>query len=484
MKKEISPVVEFVAKIQNGGISALEHAHKICDEIEKKNKKFHHFNSFDRKSVIAQAGALEKEIKKGRKGKLLGVPVSVKDCICVKGVESRAGSRILSGYRPVFDATAVARAREEGAIILGKTAQDEFGFGTFSVNHMAHTIEGDKTGGVKIPLNPLDPQRSCGGSSGGAAGFSALTEYTHIAIGESTGGSIACPASFCGVASITPTYGAVSRYGLMDYANSLDKIGAIGKSVPDVALLMGVIAGKDVRDSTSADSPGFEAGSVSGMRIGVPKELMAAIGDGKLKGVALEKLRRAEELGCTLVDVSMPMNAAYGVAVYYLIAMAEASTNLAKYCGMRYGHSRKLEGGFNEYFSSVRSEAFGEEAKRRILLGTFARMSGFRDAYYLRAMKARTRLISEFMAVLGKVDVVAHPAMPVVAPRFSEIERLTPMENYAMDLCTVPANLCGLPHATINAGLMGGLPVGLMFTAGHFKDSTAVSVAAALEAVP
>ncbi len=476
MATKFLPAKEFVQEVHAGSISALEHAHKICDEIGKKNPKFHHFNFFDKKYVIAQAEALEKEIRKGRKGRLLGVPVSVKDCLCVKGMESRAGARILSGYKPVFDATAVERARAEGAIILGKTAQDEFGFGTFSVNHTAG----------KIPLHPLDSERSCGGSSGGAAGFAALTQNTHIALAESTGGSIACPASFCGVASITPTYGLVSRYGLMDFANSLDKIGAIGKSVEDVSLLFDVIRGRDEKDSTSLDSQKTEPDGeldLGKIRLGVPKELMDAIEDKKIKGVVQKKIDAAQEAGAKVQEVSMPLNTEYGVSVYYLIAMAEASTNLAKYCGMRYGFEKKLEGNFNEYFSSVRSEAFGDEAKRRILLGTFARMSGFRDAYYLRAMKARTKLIGEFRQAFSKVDIIAHPAMPIVAPKFSEIEKLTPLQHYAADLCTVPANTVGVPHATINAGEISGLPVGLMLTGNHLEDGKVLSLASQLEKI-
>ncbi len=470
MAKTLS-AADFAKQVQSGSISVLEHTSKIIEEIEKKNKKYGHFNFFDKKIVLEQAQALEKEIKKGRNGKLLGVPVSAKDCLCVKGMESRAGAKILSGYKPTFDATAVARAKAEGAIILGKTAQDEFGFGTFSVNHTAGPI----------PLHPLDTQRSCGGSSGGAAGFAALTENTHIALAESTGGSIACPASFCGMASITPTYGLVSRYGLMDFANSLDKVGAIGKSVADISLLLGSVAGKDSRDSTSLDSQPVELEKIGQIKIGVPKELMDSVEDKKLKDIVLKKIHAAEKLGAQVQEVSMPLNTQYGISVYYLIAMAEASTNLAKYCGMRYGFSKKLEGSFNEYFSSVRSEAFGEEAKRRIIIGTFARMSGFRDAYYLRAMKARTMLIKEFRDVFSKVDLLAHPAMPIAAPKFSQIEKLTPLEHYAADLCTVPANVAGVPHATINAGEINGLPIGLMLVGNHLQDSKVLSFAQGLE---
>ena len=467
----MTDILGFVKSVEQGSVSALENAHKIVEEIEKKNKKYNHFNYFDSKSVIEQANSLEKEIKKGRKGKLLGVPISVKDCLCVRGMESRAGSKILSGYKPVFDATAVAKARAQGAIILGKTVQDEFGFGTFSTNVTAG----------KIPLNPLDESRSCGGSSGGAAGFAALTKYPHIALAESTGGSIACPASFCGVSSITPTYGLVSRYGLMDYANSLDKIGAIGKSMDDAALLLEVIAGKDDLDSTSLSAPLQKEKKIEGLKIGVPKDLIDQIEDKKLVDVVLKRLEKAKSLGCKIVDVKMPLNSEYGIAAYYLIAMSEASTNLAKYCGMRYGLAKKLEGNFNEYFSSVRSDGFGEEAKRRIMLGTFARMSGFRDAYYLRAMKSRTALINEFKEVFKKVDLLAFPAMPLVAPKFSEIEKLSPVEHYSMDLCTVPANLCGMPHATITAGDYKKMPSGLMVVGDHLQDLNVISLAGNLE---
>src|SRR3989344_5298606 len=331
---------KFVSQVQTGSISVSEHAHKIVEEIEKKNPEFHYFNFFDKSFVLAQAEALEKEIKKGRKGKLLGVPVSVKDCVCVKGIPATSSSKILSGYRPVFDATVIRKAKEEGAIILGKTVQDEFGFGTFSTN----------VGNGKIPLNPLDKQRSCGGSSGGAAGFAALTNFTHLAIAESTGGSIAAPASFCGVSSITPTYGLVSRYGLLDYANSLDKIGSIGKTIHDSALLLDAISGKDAKDSTSLDAQGLKISKPEKIKIGVPKELVDSIRNEKIKKIVAKKISGAEAKGFSVQEISLPLNTGYGVAVYYLIAMSEASTNLAKYCGMRYGLEKKLEGNFNEYF--------------------------------------------------------------------------------------------------------------------------------------
>jgi len=264
----------------------------------------------------------------------------------------------------------------------------------------------------------------------------------------------------------------------MDYANSLDKIGSMGKSIDDALLLLDVMRGKDSKDSTSLDSKSLEKPVLKKPVVGLPKELFDAIQDDEIKEIVLKKISSA---GFTAKEISLPLNTKYGVAAYYLIAMAEASTNLAKYCGMRYGLNGKLEGNFNDYFSGVRSTGFGDEAKRRVIIGTFARMSGFRDAYYLRAMKVRTKLINEFKSVFKQVDFFAFPAMPVVAPKFSEIEKLTPMENYSMDLCTVPANLAGMPHATINAGFKEKLPVGLMVMGNHLHDAKVVSFASKLE---
>lgn len=462
---------EFVSQVKKGNVSVVEHTQKVLEEAEKADKKFHLFNVISRELALKQAKEIEAGIKTGRnKGKLLGVPITVKDCLCVKGVESRAGSKILSGYIPLFSATAVEKARREGAIIIGKTAQDEFGFGTFSTN----------TGvGFQIPKNPLDPKRACGGSSGGSAGFAAFSENAHASIGESTGGSIACPASFCGVAGLTPTYGLVSRYGLIDYANSLDKIGSIGKTVEDAALLLEAISGHDMNDSTSLNenAPNLSGLHPEKMKIGIVKEFFRACEEPVQKAC----MKAIEKAGLETVEVSLPLNAEYGIASYYLISTTEASTNLAKLCGMRYGLQEKPEGNFNEYFSKIRSSGFGKEAKRRILLGTFARMSGFREAYYLKAMKVRTRLIREFREALSKADVLANPTMPIVAPKFDEIERLSPMQQYAMDLCTGSANLAGLPHASVPVGKHEKMPVGLMITAGHLQETKMVSASLAIE---
>jgi aspartyl-tRNA(Asn)/glutamyl-tRNA(Gln) amidotransferase subunit A len=434
----------------------------ILNKLEAIQKKYSPF--------ITIAGGL----KAGGSGKLAGVAVSLKDNICTAGMQTTAGSRILEGYVPPFDATAVAKVREAGGMIIGKTAQDEFGFGTFNTNCS-----------YGVPKNPHDTERSCGGSSGGAACVTAAADFRHIALAESTGGSISCPAAFCGVVGLTPTYGLVSRWGLVDYANSLDKIGPIAKTVKDAALMLSVIAGHDPRDSTSLDVKQqdytkYVGKSVKGLKIGVPKEYFEDV-DGKISDTVWAAIKRLEDLDCSYTKVSLP-HTAYALPSYYIIAMAEASTNLEKYCGMRYGLHGELKGNFDEYFSAVRSKGFGEEAKRRIILGTYARMAGYRDAYYLKALKVRTKVVQDFKLAFKKVDVLAAPTMPVVAPRFSEIAKLTPIENYMMDVLTVAPNLAGIPMVSVPCGTAQKMPVGLHLMADHLQEGKMLQIASALEA--
>ncbi|MBN2111497.1 Asp-tRNA(Asn)/Glu-tRNA(Gln) amidotransferase subunit GatA [Candidatus Woesearchaeota archaeon] len=464
---------DFIKQVQNKEIDVVEHTHKVLEEIKKINKEYNYFNTISEELALEQA----KSVKKNPKGRLAGLPVSVKDCIVVKGVESRAGSKILSGYKPVFDATVIEKVKAEGAIIIGKTAQDEFGFGGFSVNVGV---------GMKIPLNPFDKNRACGGSSGGAAGIAQKISFPHIAIGESTGGSIVNPASFCGVVGLCPTYGRVSRYGLMDYANSLDKIGAIGKTVEETAMMLSVISGFDEKDSTSINKPAENYENVVGkivknMKIGVIKESLEEGTDKEIKSDIIKAVKGFEELGVKHEEISLPLTMKYGVEAYYLTAMSETSTNLAKFCGMRYGKHEKLEGGFNQYFSKVRSANFGEEAKRRVIIGTFARMAGFRDAYYIKAAQVRTKIIEEYKKAFKKVDCLVSPTMPVVAPKFSEIKKLTPLQNYMMDILTVGPNLAGLPHVTVPCGIKDGMPVGLMLVGNHLMEGKLLQLAAAYE---
>ncbi|MBN2330377.1 MAG: Asp-tRNA(Asn)/Glu-tRNA(Gln) amidotransferase subunit GatA [Candidatus Aenigmarchaeota archaeon] len=459
--------VGFIDAVKRGQVNLDEFYVNLFTELARLNEK-HNFMI-----TIAEGKP------SSRGGRLAGLPVSVKDCICTKGIQSTAGSRILEGYVPPFDATCVERVKQAGAEVVGKTAQDEFGFGTFSTNCA-----------FGVPTNPIDPSRSCGGSSGGAAGLVRAMDMPHVAIGQSTGGSISCPAAFCGVVGLTPTYGLVSRYGLIDYANSLDKIGPIAKTVEDVALMLSVIAGRDARDQTTIDKKpqdylgalGKGKDDLKGMRIGIPKEYMGGGVDDGVRRKVLDAVGKMEELGARSAECTL-LNTRYSIPAYYIIATAEASTNLAKFCGMRYGAEGKVEGEFNEYFSKVRSKHFGDEAKRRILLGTFARMAGYRDQYYLKAMKVRTLIINDFKRAFRRFDVLAAPTMPFIAPKFSEISKMSPIQNYMSDILTVAPNMAGIPMLSVPCGEIRGMPVGMHILGNHLEEGKILRVGKAFESL-
>jgi len=460
---------DFVANAKKGNIDLVEHTHKAVEEAQKISKEYRYITAWA--DTISRAEELQKQATTGNaQGKLFGVIISVKDNICVKGVESTAGSAILKGYKPLFNATVIEKCLAEGAIILGKTAQDEFGFGGFSVN----------TGiGYEKPLNPLDKKRTTGGSSGGAAGLTRKATFPHLALAESTGGSIANPAAFCGVVGLTPTYGRVSRYGLIDYANSLDKIGTMALNVEDAALLLQLISGEDVKDSTSASIPvpSYEVpGAIQGLRIGIVKEAFSEGMDASVRRLIMNAIHFLEQKGARRLEILLPLASNYGLPAYYTLALSESSTNLAKYCGLRYGASDQLNAPYNEYFARVRSNHFGQEAKRRLLLGTFARMAGHRDAFYTKAAQIRTKILQEYVEVFKKVDVLITPTMPIVAPTFDELKNLTPLQHYAMDVLTVAPNLAGLPHLSIPCGTHNNLPVGFMITGNHFAEQKIIQV--------
>jgi len=455
-------VREFIERSKTHNLDYMSFADALTSELQRINKKY----SCLREIVDVRARlSIEPDLH--------GLPMSVKDSICTRGIGSFAGSRILDGYVPPFDATVVAKAKDRGAIVIGKTNQDEFGFGTFSTNS-----------GFGIPKNPLDPQRVCGGSSGGAAALVAALDMPHIALAQSTGGSISCPAAWCGVVGLTPTYGLISRWGLIDYANSLDKIGPIGKSVYDVALMLSIVSGHDAKDSTSLKHAAHDYTQFSdrrelhGVKIGVPKEYFAGTDKDVEKQIWIA-IKKLESLGATCKEISLPLTK-YALPAYYIIATAEASTNLAKFCGLRYGMHAELKGNAEEYFSRVRAEGFGEEAKRRIMLGTFARMAGYKDAYYTKAMQVRTLVIKEFKHAFKRFDLLAAPTMPILPPKFDDIKKLTPTQVYQMDVLTVPANLAGLPMISVPA--LAGTPIGLHLIGDHLQEPRLIEVAAAFEA--
>ncbi|MFT4282800.1 MAG: amidase family protein [Candidatus Woesearchaeota archaeon] len=378
------------------------------------------------------------DIKPKKEGLLSGFTISLKDCICLEGVESKSSSKILSGYKPPFSATVVEKILSNGGRIIGKSKQDEFGFGSFGLNHQ------------NPPFNPLNKDKVTGGSSSGAGGL-AKTINNHISIAESTGGSIANPAAFCEVIGLTPSYGRVSRFGLIDYATSLDKIGVMAKDVMSCAKALEVISGFDEKDSTSSKKETPKFSKIKPKKefiIGVPKEYLNV--DLEVKKEFDLFLEKIKSLGLKIKFISLEKNAKYSVPTYYLIATSEASTNLAKLSGLRYGVKENPSGlHFNDYFKKIRSQNFSLEAKRRILLGTFARMEGNKDDFYDKALMLRKVLFEEYKKTFEEVDLIIHPTMPCFAPNISDAKKLSPSTIYNMDLLTVGVNLAGLPHISI-----------------------------------
>jgi aspartyl-tRNA(Asn)/glutamyl-tRNA(Gln) amidotransferase subunit A len=402
---------------------------------------------------------------------LAGVPLAVKDLFCVQGVPSMAASRILDGYRPPYTSTAVRNLRAAGAGVLGKTNMDEFAMGSSNENS-----------GYGPVLNPWDRSRVPGGSSGGSAAAVAAG-LAPWAIGTDTGGSIRQPASLCGIVGLKPTYGAVSRYGMIAFASSLDQAGPLTRDVTDAALLLRHMSGRDVCDSTSIGYPDEiempSAESLDGMVFGVPPELS---GDGIESGVREvfeANLKTIEQLGGRLEEVSLP-HSPHGISAYYVIAPAEASANLARYDGVRYGHRTASHDGLTELYQATRAEGFGAEVKRRIMLGTFALSSGYYEAYYGRAQKVRTKIADDFKAAYEKVDLIVTPTSPSVAfPLGAKTD--DPLAMYMNDYCTVPMPLAGIPAISIPSGLSEGLPVGLQLAGPAFSENKILDASYALE---
>ena len=390
---------------------------------------------------------------------------SAKDNLTSCDMETCSGSKILIGYRPAFDATSIAKMRAAGGKLIGKCNMDEFGFGTFSSNS-----------GLEIPRNPYDLERACGGSSGGSACAAAVFE-DHVSLGVSTGGSICCPASFCGVYGIAPTYGRVSRYGLIDYGNSLDKIGVISARAGDLRRYIHVIAGKDEKDPTSCVQPELKDEGRKLKSVAIPKEGVEGLSKDVEKAFN-DSVEMLKSMGVDVEHVEMP-SLKYAMPAYYVLATSEASTNLARYVGMRYGQQKgDLSLKFDDYFRSFRSEYFGDEAKRRILLGTYTRMAGFRDRYYAKALKVRQVVIKDYKSVLADHDAVLAPTMPFTAPRFDDISKMSALDAYKADYLTIHANIAGTPHMSVPCGYdSDGMPVGMQFVADHWNEDVLFSMA-------
>jgi aspartyl-tRNA(Asn)/glutamyl-tRNA(Gln) amidotransferase subunit A len=402
-----------------------------------------------------------------------GVPIAFKDVISTKGVETTAGSKILEGYRPVFDATVASRCYDAGLNLLGKTNMDEFAMGS--------STENSAFGPTR---NPWDPERVPGGSSGGSAAAVAggLAPW---ALGSDTGGSIKQPAALCGIVGLRPTYGTVSRYGIVAFASSLDQVGPLTRTVRDCALLYRIIAGRDACDSTTVELPEPvslpEATNLAGLRVGVPRQLNEADGiEPGVKDAVARAIALCGELGAEVGECELPLSVEYGMPCYYLIAPAEASSNLARYDGVRYGHRSDVEGDLGALYERTRHDGFGAEPRRRIMLGTYALSAGYYDAFYGQAQKVRTIIGDEFKAALERFDVLVSPTSPTVAFRLGE-KTANPLAMYLSDVLAIPPNMAGLPSLSIPCGLSGGLPVGLQLIGPQFSENLLFRAAHALE---
>jgi aspartyl-tRNA(Asn)/glutamyl-tRNA(Gln) amidotransferase subunit A len=454
--------------------SAVEVTRAYLDRIAQVEPRIRAYLTVTREEALAHAEAVDKARKAGvRLGPLAGVPLALKDVLCTKGVRTTCASKILEPFVPPYDATVVSRLRAAGAVFLGKTNMDEFAMGSSTENSGFHPT-----------ANPWDLGAVPGGSSGGSAAAVAADEAAG-GFGTDTGGSIRQPASFCGVVGLKPTYGRVSRYGLVAFASSLDQIGPLTKDVEDTALLLRVIAGRDPRDSTSADVPvpDYRAAlrePVKGLRVGIPAEYFIEGMDPEVEGAVREAMRVLEGLGARQEKVSLP-HTDYAVATYYLVATAEASSNLARYDGVKYGHRSRRGRDLIEMYQQTRREGFGPEVRRRIMLGTYALSAGYYDAYYLKALKVRTLIRQDFLEAFKRCDVILTPTSPTAAFRFGE-KTADPLTMYLSDIFTISANLAGIPGISIPCGFTrAGLPIGLQLLGQPFDEARLLRAAYAYE---
>lgn len=454
--------LELHTQYQNRAAAPAEVVEGVIRRIEQLNPKLHAFAWFDPARIRAQAKALSADGKNA--GPLWGVPVLIKDNICVRGVPTTCASKILAGFHPPYDATVVERLKKAGAILLGMANMDEFAFGS----SCEHSCYGPA-------MNPWDISRVPGGSSGGSAAAVAAL-LAPLALGSDTGGSIRQPAAFCGVVGVKPTYGRVSRYGLIAFASSLDQIGPFARTVSDAAVLLQTIAGFDPHDSTSANLPvpnyleEIKQGP-KGIRLGVPKEYFVEGLDAEVRQALQKALDQCRALGMTVTEVSLP-HTEYAIPTYYVVATAEASSNLARFDGVQYGYRSSKGQTLLEMYGATRGEGFGPEAKRRIILGTFVLSSGYYDAYYGHALKVRTLIKRDFDRVFEQVDCLLTPTTPTPAFRLGE-KLADPLTMYLSDIFTISVNLAGMPALSLPCGFSKtGLPIGMQLIAKPFAEET------------
>ncbi len=466
--------VELAAAIKNKEVTVEDAVSAVLDQIEKKESAYHCYVTVDKEGALKKAKEVQDRIDKGElTGPLAGVPVAVKDNMCTKGLLTTCSSRILGNFVPTFSSEAVINLEKAGAVLLGKTNMDEFAMGSTT-----------ETSAFGVTKNPWDPERVPGGSSGGSAAAVAAKEC-FFALGSDTGGSIRQPASFCGVVGLKPTYGTVSRYGLIAYGSSLDQIGPLCKDVTDCAAILEVIASHDPKDSTSVkrddtDFTGALIDDVKGMKIGIPRDYLGEGLDPEVKEAVLlaaEQLRKkgavVEEFDLSLVE--------YAIPAYYTIAAAEASSNLERFDGIKYGYRTDKYNGLHNMYKKSRSEGFGAEVKRRIMLGSFVLSSGYYDAYYLKALRVKALIKKAFDEAFAKYDVILGPVAPTTAPRLGD-SLSDPIKMYLGDIYTISVNLAGLPGISLPCGIDSrGLPIGLQLISDCFQEKKLIRTAYAYE---
>jgi aspartyl-tRNA(Asn)/glutamyl-tRNA(Gln) amidotransferase subunit A len=466
--------VELGRKIKEKQVTVTEAVTEALDAIERKEKEINSFVTVDREGALKRAAEVQQQIDNGTlTGALAGVPVAIKDNMCTEGMLTTCASKILYNFKPTYTAEAVKRLEEAGAVIIGKTNMDEFAMGS--------TTETSAYGETK---NPWNTAHVPGGSSGGSCAAVAAEECS-FALGSDTGGSIRQPSSFCGVTGIKPTYGTVSRYGLIAYGSSLDQIGPVAKDVTDCATILETIAAYDSKDSTSTKREDYHftealVDDVKGMKIGIPRDYFGDGLDPEVKAAVLSAAKELEKKGALVEEFDLSL-VEYAIPAYYVIACAEASSNLARFDGVKYGHRAKEYDGMHQMYKKSRSEGFGAEVKRRIMLGSFVLSSGYYDAYYLKALKTKALIKKAFDQAFEKYDVILGPAAPTTAPKLGE-SLSDPIKMYLGDIYTISVNLAGLPGISLPCGKDSkGLPIGLQLIGDCFEEKKIIRAAYAFE---
>jgi len=464
---------ELKERLKIREISARELTLEFIKRIERVEKDIHSFITLTKDDALKQAEDIDNKINAGKDLPLLGIPLAIKDLICIRRVRTTCGSKILSNYVPPYDATVIKKLRDSGAVFLGKLNMDEFAMGSST-----------ETSHFGVTRNPWNLDAIPGGSSGGSAASVSADECAG-SLGSDTGGSIRQPASMCGITGLKPTYGRVSRFGLVAFASSLDQIGPMTKDVTDTAILMNVISGKDPLDSTSADVPVPDftkslLNNVKGLKIGIPKEYFVEGMDGDVEKSVKGAIEIFKKLGAEIKEVSLP-HTDYAVSAYYVIAPAEASSNLARYDGVKYGYRTDNSKNLLSMYKKTRKEGFGAEVKRRIMLGTYTLSSGYYDAYYLKAQKVRTLIKKDFDDAFKNCDILITPTAPTSAFKIGE-KFDNPIQMYLSDIFTISVNLAGVPAISIPCGFSkNGLPIGLQIIGRHFDEETVIRAAYTFE---